>query len=126
MAAPRPLSRPHPPWCLSRERLIPQDAPMTATPEVREALLAAIPSLRAFARSLTYNTDRADDLVQEAIVRGWKNLDRFEAGTNFRAWLFTILRNAFLSQLRYDRRHIADPDGAHAARFGAPPEQEAK
>jgi RNA polymerase sigma-70 factor, ECF subfamily len=99
---------------------------MTASPEVREALLAAIPSLRAFALSLTYNTDRADDLVQETIVRGWKNLDRFEPGTNLRAWLFTILRNAFLSQLRYERRHVADPDGAHAARFGAPPEQDAK
>src|SRR3954452_23298908 len=103
MAAPRPLSPAHPPWSLSRERLLPQDAPMTATPEVREALLAAIPSLRAFARSLTHNADRADDLVQETIVRGWKNLDRFEPGTNLRAWLFTILRGGF----KWSSQHLA-------------------
>src|SRR5215213_7170879 len=99
---------------------------MTATPEVREALLAALPSLRAFAISLTHNTDRADDLVQETIVRGWKNLDRFEPGTNLRAWLFTILRNSFLSQYRKARCEVPDPDGSYAARLGAPPEQNAK
>ena len=71
---------------------------MTATPEVRDAMLAAIPSLRAFAISLTYNVDTADDLVQEAILRAWTNIERFEPGTSMNAWLFTILRNAFYSQ----------------------------
>ena len=68
---------------------------MTASPEVREAMLAALPNLRAFAMSLTHNVTSADDLVQDAILRAWKNLDRFEAGTNLQAWLFTILRNGF-------------------------------
>ena len=59
---------------------------------VRDAMLAAVPSLRAFAISLCGNVDRADDLVQEALLRAWANLDSFEPGTNMSAWLFTILR----------------------------------
>jgi RNA polymerase sigma-70 factor, ECF subfamily len=97
-----------------------------AIPEVREAMLAAIPSLRAFAISLTYNVDAADDLVQDAILRAWANIDRFELGTNINAWLFTILRNAFYSQYRKARRLVEDPDGSYAARLGAPPEQNAR
>ena len=58
--------------------------------ELRDSLLKAIPHLRAFAISLTGNGDYADDLVQEAIVRGLSNLDKFEAGTNLQAWLFTV------------------------------------
>jgi RNA polymerase sigma-70 factor, ECF subfamily len=99
---------------------------MTASPEVREAMLAALPSLRAFAMSLTHNVTSADDLVQDAILRAWKNLDRFEAGTNLQAWLFTILRNGFYSQHRKKRREVEDPDGSYAARLWAPPEQPAK
>ena len=98
---------------------------MTASPEVREAMLAALPSLRAFAMSLTHNVTSADDLVQDAILRAWKNLDRFEAGTNLQAWLFTILRNGFYSQHRKKRREVEDPDGSYAARLWAPPEQPA-
>ena len=99
---------------------------MTATPEVREAMLAAIPSLRAFAISLTYNIDAADDLVQEAILRAWANIDRFEAGTNLNAWLFTILRNAFYSQHRKAKREVSDPEGSYAAHRGTAPEQNTK
>ena len=62
----------------------------------RTTMLAAVPSLRAFAISLCGNVDRADDLVQEALLRAWGNLDSFEPGTNMSAWLFTILRNVFL------------------------------
>jgi RNA polymerase sigma-70 factor, ECF subfamily len=99
---------------------------MTASPEVREAMLAALPSLRAFAMSLTHNVTSADDLVQDAILRAWKNLDRFEAGTNLQAWLFTILRNGFYSQHRKKRREVEDPDGSYAARLRTAPEQNAK
>ena len=99
---------------------------MTASPEVREAMLAALPSLRAFAMSLTHNLDAADDLVQDTILREWKNIDRFEAGTNLNAWLFTILRNGFYSQHRKARRHVEDPDGFFAGRLRTAPEQNAK
>ena len=99
---------------------------MTASPEVRAAMLAALPNLRAFAVSLTHNLDAADDLVQDTILRAWKNIDRFEVGTNLNAWLFTILRNGFYSQHRKKRREVEDPDGSFAARLWAPPEQPAK
>ena len=99
---------------------------MTASPDVREAILAALPSLRAFALSLTHNVTNADDLVQDTILRAWANLDRFEAGTNLQAWLFTILRNGFYSQHRKKRREVEDPDGSYAARLWAPPEQPAR
>src|SRR4051812_13584473 len=101
----------------------PESHPVTATTEAREAMLAAIPSLRAFAISLTRNTDYADDLVQEAIVRDWANIDHFQPGTSMNAWLFTILRNSLYSQFRKARRQIADPDGFYAARLRTPPEQ---
>ena len=72
-------------------------------------MLAAIPSLRAFAISLTRNTDYADGLVQDAILRAWRNIEKFQPGTSMNAWLFTILRNSFLSQYRYNRRHCRGP-----------------
>jgi RNA polymerase sigma-70 factor, ECF subfamily len=99
---------------------------VTASPETREAMLAALPNLRAFAVSLTHNLDTADDLVQDTILRAWANLDRFEAGTNLQAWLFTILRNGFYSQHRKKRRHVEDPDGFFAGRLRTAPEQNAK
>src|SRR3954447_5953158 len=100
--------------------------PLRVPAETRAAMLAALPSLRAFAISLTRDRDYADDLVQDMILRAWKNIDRFEVGTNLNAWLFTILRNAFLSRYRKTRREVEDPDGSFAARLRAPPEQPAK
>jgi RNA polymerase sigma-70 factor, ECF subfamily len=61
--------------------------------DIKEDILRAVPRLRAFAISLTGNIDQADDLVQEAIVRGLSYLDKFTPGTNMQAWLLTILRN---------------------------------
>lgn len=84
---------------------------------VREQIIAVIPSLRAFARALANDRDRADDLVQETLLKALSNLDRFQAGTNIRAWLFTILRNTFFSELRKHRREVADVDGKHAAQL---------
>src|SRR5215218_5888277 len=66
----------------------------------RQALLAAVPSLRAFAMSLTGSVDRADDLVQDTILRAWTHFGQFQPGTNLNAWLFTILRNLFHSDFR--------------------------
>src|SRR5207248_1172524 len=67
---------------------------MPMRPSVRDAMLAAVPSLRAFAISLCGNVDRADDLVQETLVRAMANIDSFQPGTNMSAWLFTILQVA--------------------------------
>src|SRR3984893_10300450 len=85
-----------------------------ANKPVRDVMLAAVPSLRAFAISLCGNVDRADDLVQEALLRALANLDSFEPGTNMSAWLFTILRNLFRSEYRKRRREVEDADGSYA------------
>jgi RNA polymerase sigma-70 factor (ECF subfamily) len=96
---------------------------MTPEPAIRDAILAAVPSLRAFAISLSGQVDRADDLVQDTLLRALSNIDRFERGTNLNAWLFTILRNLFHSEYRKRRREVEDPDGAYAGRLKVQPEQ---
>ncbi|MBV9568093.1 MAG: RNA polymerase subunit sigma, partial [Hyphomicrobiales bacterium] len=73
---------------------------MAAREKLRDDLVRAIPSLRAFALSLCGNPERADDLVQETLMKAWANLSSFVEGTNLSAWLFTILRNAFYSDFR--------------------------
>ena len=95
---------------------------MTPDASFRDALLAAVPSLRAFAISLSGNVDRADDLVQDTLVRAIANAHRFEPGTNLNAWLFTILRNLFHSEYRKRRREVEDPDGAYAEQLTSQPE----
>jgi RNA polymerase sigma-70 factor (ECF subfamily) len=96
---------------------------MGPEPAIRDALLAAVPSLRAFAISLSGQVDRADDLVQDTLLRALSHLDRFERGTNLNAWLFTILRNLFHSEYRKRRREVEDADGTYAARLMVHPEQ---
>jgi RNA polymerase sigma-70 factor, ECF subfamily len=91
---------------------------------LREQMLAAMPNLRAFAVSLANNPDRADDLVQDTILRAWANIHRFERGTNLNAWLFTILRNQFHSEYRKRKREVEDADGAYAARLKTHPDQQ--
>jgi RNA polymerase sigma-70 factor (ECF subfamily) len=86
-------------------------------------MLATVPRLRAFAVSLSGNVDRADDLVQETLLRAWTHLDKFDPGTNMPAWLFTILRNLYRSEYRKRRREVEDVNGMHAERLVAPPEQ---
>jgi RNA polymerase sigma-70 factor (ECF subfamily) len=61
-------------------------------------LLAAIPRLRRYARVLTGDATRADDLVQETLARGWEKRKLWAAGTDLRAWLFTIMHNVFVNQ----------------------------
>ena len=66
----------------------------------QKELVAAIPHLRAFARSLCNDPTQADDLTQEALAKAWKARDSFEAGTSIKAWTFMILRNQFYSEKR--------------------------
>jgi RNA polymerase sigma-70 factor, ECF subfamily len=93
---------------------------------VRESMMEAVPSLRAFAISLCGNVDRADDLVQEALLRAWANMGSFQPGTSMSAWLFTILRNVFLSEYRKRRREVEDVDGFYAESLASPPEQNSR
>jgi RNA polymerase sigma-70 factor (ECF subfamily) len=96
---------------------------MTLTSDLRDSILQSIPHLRAFAVSLTGNTDQADDLVQEAIVRGLGHIEQFQPGINMQAWPFTILRNQFHTAYRKRTREVEDPEGGFAARLAVPPEQ---
>jgi len=89
----------------------------------RKDLLATLPALRAFAISLTGKSDRADDLVQDTIMKAWAKQTSFEIGTNIKAWLFTILRNEFYSQMRKSGREIQDTDGLMAENLAVHPSQ---
>ena len=81
------------------------EAPPVMTPDEADAqfrkdLLALIPFLRAFSRSLCGERELADDLAQEALAKAWQSRDTFRPGSNLKAWLFTILRNQFYSDRR--------------------------
>ena len=89
----------------------------------REALLKALPKLRAYAISLTRNGERADDLVQETLLRAWAKRSSFQSGTNLAAWLFTIQRNRFHSEHRKRQREVEDADGVLAGQLTAIPDQ---
>jgi len=96
---------------------------MRLLPSVRDVVLAAVPRLRAFAISLSGQGDRADDLVQETLLRAMANINSFKPGTNMTAWLFTILRNQFRSEFRKRRREVEDADGSYLDSRKAAPEQ---
>ena len=96
---------------------------MKLDPAIRDQVLSTVPSLRAFAISLCGNIDRADDLVQETLLRALSHIDSFEPGTNMPAWLFTILRNLFRSEYRKRRREVADSEGTYAETLKTQPEQ---
>ena len=97
---------------------------MPLTDSLRDDILASVPSLRAFAISLSGNGDRADDLVQETLLRALANIDSFQPGSNLPAWLFTILRNLFRSDYRKRRREVEDADGSYAKTLKTQPAQQ--
>lgn len=102
------------------------DSKAQSGPDPRSELVDHLPALRAFALSLTRESASADDLVQDTIVKAWTNIEKFQAGTNLRAWLFTILRNTFYSARRKTRREVSDTDGIHAARQATRPEHDGR
>ena len=63
-------------------------------------LVALVPHMRAFARSLTGDPAQADDLAQDTVLKAWRSRSAFETGTNLKAWVFMILRNQFYSDKR--------------------------
>jgi RNA polymerase sigma-70 factor (ECF subfamily) len=87
-------------------------------------LVAAIPRLRRYARVLTGDSARADDLVQETLARGWEKRRLWAAGTDLRAWLFTIMHNVFVNQRALaarDAQNVSlDGDGEAGAAWQVP------
>ncbi len=95
-----------------------------ASLEFRLALVECIPHLRAFARSLTRNREQADDLVHDAAVRALAAESQFCPGTNFKAWIFTILRNLYYNRWREQRiRSTLLEDPTLAARHTGPSQE---
>jgi RNA polymerase sigma-70 factor, ECF subfamily len=90
----------------------------------RDDLLKTIPKLRAYAIGLCGATGRADDLVQETLVKALANANNFEPGSNMKAWLYTILRNEFHSEYRKRRREVEDNESRYANRLRVSPSQE--
>jgi len=87
----------------------------------RDELVDHLPALRAFSMSLTRNSATADDMVQDTLVKAWTNIEKFQPGTNMRAWLFTILRNTYYSNRRKVKREVADVDGVFTASMAEKP-----
>ena len=90
----------------------------------RDSVSGYLPSLRAFAFSLSHNAADADDLVQETLTKAWAHRERFEPGSNLRAWLFTILRNSWYTGAAKRRREVPDEEGRYAAGLTAEASQE--
>lgn len=83
-----------------------------------------LPLLRRYARRLTRDAAEADDLVQETFVRGFEKSHLWRQGTDLRAWLFTILHNLYVSDIRRAVRSGTMVDLAHAElSFACPPRQ---
>lgn len=87
-------------------------------------LVALLPHLRNFSRTLCRSQNFAEDIAQEALIKAWRARDRFEPGTNLRAWLFTILRHEYYSHRRRAWRQVAwDEDFADS--IPAPADEQA-
>jgi len=74
-----------------------------------------IPRLRRYARALTRDSIQADDLVQDTLVRGIAKAHLWQAGTDIRAWLFTIMHNQYVNNVRHTKREQANVDVDHVA-----------
>ena len=94
--------------------------------EFQKQMLSVVPRLRAFALSLSAKSDYADDLVQETLMKAWNHQNDFQPGANMKAWLFTILRNEYFSQLRKKKRkrEVEDVDGELVNQLASPANQE--
>lgn len=94
--------------------------------EFRDELVNAMPALRAFARGLCGQREMADDLAQDAMMRAWAARAHFEKGTNFRAWIYIILRNQFYTLMRKNARLVQwDPEIRNDALVALPDQHDA-
>lgn len=95
-----------------------------ADPDLRRQIGTLLPELRAFARFLARDRTLADDVVQDAVVRALAALHQFQPGTNLKAWLFTITRNAFYEHIRRTKREARAVEDSLTDDETAPPNQE--
>ena len=87
-----------------------------ASEEIGASIVALLPRLRRFARSLSRNQHDADDLVQSVVERAWRHLDQLKPGANVGSWMFGIMKNAWVDEIRARRRrervHAPEEAGA--------------
>ncbi len=101
-----------------------RDGPSPEAQAIEAELLGCLPDLRAYARSLTRNRPDADDLVQDAVLRMINSADRYQQGTNFKAWAFTILRNRFLNEFVAKRKMTQEMDDSALERVAVSAKQD--
>jgi RNA polymerase sigma-70 factor, ECF subfamily len=104
----------------------PVSVPADADPDrlFRDQLVALLPSLRAFSRGLCRHREMADDLAQDTMMRAWAARASYTQGSNFRAWMFMIMRNQFYTTLRKNSRTTSlDPEVAERVLIAAPAQQ---
>lgn len=87
----------------------------------RTEIVEHMNALRSFAVSLTRDPVLAEDILQEAVIKAWINFDKFETGTNMRAWLITILRNTFYSEMRKAKHSFEEIASELATTPAVPP-----
>ena len=80
--------------------------------DVLQHIEQEIPRLRRYARYLRREPDHADDLVQECLSRAIAKIDTWQPGTNLRAWLFVILRNCHINEIRREQRVVSLEDSS--------------
>lgn len=79
-----------------------------------DQVIALLPAMRAFGLALCADPARVDDLVQDAVINAHYHREQFRPGSNLRAWLFTIVRNCYYSEMRRRKFEIEDHDDLHA------------
>lgn len=97
---------------------------MIDTQEFSTLLLDQMPALHRRAVSLSRDKSRSEDLVQTTVLKAWEHRARFEENTCLRAWLFTILRNAFITGIRAQRHEVADTNAQFSGQVMVPPDQD--
>lgn len=94
------------------------------SPRLDRELIDLIPALRRFAGRFCRSPYDAEDLVQETLVKGLANLDKFQEGTRLKSWLFTILRNTFNTRYSVAKREHVGISDTLMARATVEPHQE--
>jgi len=98
-------------------------------PEPIEKVISHIPRLRRYARALVGDTNKADDLVQDCLTRALSRLGLWRAGSDMRAWLFTIMHNVYVNDFRKQQNKppcLSLHDVAEQSQIGASPDEALK
>jgi RNA polymerase sigma-70 factor (ECF subfamily) len=100
-------------------RIIRHESMTNRPEEISERIVELLPRLRRFARSLSRNQHDADDLVQSSVERAWRHLDQLKPGANLHSWMFGIMKNAWVDNLRSRKRRgevaLPEDSGDHPA-----------